>query len=174
MRSLLLQLLSVLCFYGILFSTGNRPAYFVPNSSAIKKVTKIAESQELVVKKEEKKQASTPSKNSSFSVFPKAANLLAMATIKQEKANAIKAPAPKVPAPIERTLQNNATPNPTNQFQIAAETSLREYPEQTADVLKRIGEGEQVEIIENSKKYWWKVNYAGRVGWVKRHLLIRA
>ncbi len=171
MRSLLLQLLSVLCFYGILFSTGNRPAYFVPNSSSVKE---LAKPQDLLVKKEEKKPVSTPSSNATFSVFPKASRLLAMATIQQEKANAIQIPSPKVSTPQEETPLEIATPSKTNQFQIAAETSLREYPEQSADVLKRIGEGEQVEIIENTEKYWWKVNYAGRVGWVKRHLLIRA
>ncbi len=169
MRSLLLQLLSVLCFYGLLFTTGSRPASVSFSSQLNKKATKIAEPKKVAIKKVESIVQIAKPKSSSFTIFPK-----------------VPSQTPKVTniKPVQKIKTSEAVPQKTRlalndsdhtpQFQIAAETSLRKYPEPNADVLKRIGEGERVEIIESTERYWWKVNYAGRVGWVKRHLLIRA
>jgi len=41
-----------------------------------------------------------------------------------------------------------------------------------ATVLKRLAKDDRVQMIDDfSEKYWCKVIYKGKMGWVKKHLL---
>lgn len=56
-------------------------------------------------------------------------------------------------------------------FIISAATSLRKLPNSESQVLKRLTPGDEVSVIDCSNKYWCKVIYDDKVGWVKKHLL---
>lgn len=158
MRSLLLQLFSVACFFGILFTTGERPESFTPFAKSTKAVEEketvaipVVFKEKKVVERVEPPVQLTPEEIST--PIPESQVINAQL-------------APVNPAPVANSSNN--------QFRITAETSLREFPAPEALVLRRIGEGESVEILEKSERFWWKVNYGGKIGWVKRHLLIPA
>lgn len=56
-------------------------------------------------------------------------------------------------------------------FIVSAATSLRKLPNSESQVLKRLAAGDEVSVIDCSNKYWCKVIYDDKVGWVKKHLL---
>jgi uncharacterized protein YgiM (DUF1202 family) len=56
-------------------------------------------------------------------------------------------------------------------YTLTQETSLREGPDSKAKVLARFDAGDQVEVLDDSGKYWWKVLYNGKTGWAKAALL---
>lgn len=50
-------------------------------------------------------------------------------------------------------------------------TSLRESAGSQYKVLKRLQVNDEVEVVQSLEGYWWKVDYKGQTGWVKKHLL---
>lgn len=76
-----------------------------------------------------------------------------------------KIPDPEVTGPQE--IVTAATPT----HSLIQSTSLRAGPDGKAKVLKRFAPGDQVTVLDNSGEWWWKVNFNGREGWVKRRLL---
>lgn len=81
-----------------------------------------------------------------------------------------KAEEPKTPKPEVIGPQEMVTATATNHTLIQA-TSLRARPDGKAKVLKRFALGDQVTVLDNSGEWWWKVNFNGKEGWVKRRLL---
>lgn len=56
-------------------------------------------------------------------------------------------------------------------FSLTQRTSLREEATSQSDVIKRLGVGDQVLVLEETNKFWWKVRLGDRTGWVKAALL---
>ncbi|MCB0550247.1 MAG: tetratricopeptide repeat protein [Phaeodactylibacter sp.] len=56
-------------------------------------------------------------------------------------------------------------------FQVTKATSLRERPTSSSSVLRRLAEGDRLQVIEKTEYYWWKVRDNGRTGYVKAQLL---
>lgn len=83
-----------------------------------------------------------------------------------------------VEPPFPRTISENR-PAPyaapmkarTDYFVVTEKTSLRESPDSQAEVLLRLSVDAKMEVLDSSGKYWWKVQYNGRTGWVKSALL---
>lgn len=50
-------------------------------------------------------------------------------------------------------------------------TSLRSSADSQSAVLKRLRVGDEVEVLETSDKWWYKVSCEGKEGWVKKQLL---
>ena len=75
----------------------------------------------------------------------------------------------KVAKPYNDKKRTPITPN--NAYVITQKTSLREYGDSQAKVLKRLRVDEEVLVIESTGKYWWKVIHENEIGWVKKHLL---
>ena len=59
-------------------------------------------------------------------------------------------------------------------FELTARTSLRSEASSTSIVLERISEGTLMEVLEETNKYWWKVNLNGTEGYVKASYLIES
>lgn len=56
-------------------------------------------------------------------------------------------------------------------YQVTKATSLRERPSSSSAVLRRLAVGDQLQVVEKTEHYWWKVSDNGRVGYVKALLL---
>lgn len=56
-------------------------------------------------------------------------------------------------------------------FSLTDKTSLREEATSKSGVIKRLDIGDQVLVLEETNKYWWKVKLGDRTGWVKAALL---
>ncbi|MCB0641258.1 MAG: SH3 domain-containing protein, partial [Phaeodactylibacter sp.] len=50
---------------------------------------------------------------------------------------------------------------------LTGETSLRQDATHKSSVLTRLYIGNEVELLEKTNQFWWKVRYQGMVGWVK-------
>ncbi len=59
-------------------------------------------------------------------------------------------------------------------YQVTQETSLRTQATASSKVLKRLGAGTRLTVTEKTGKFWWKVEYNGRTGYVKALLLEKA
>lgn len=80
------------------------------------------------------------------------------------------------PRTIEVAEHRTATPvkksNPaSNIYQVTQATSLREGSHHTTNVLLRFNPGDQVEVLEKTDHWWWKVQYNGKIGYAKAALL---
>lgn len=77
----------------------------------------------------------------------------------------------------EKHNQQRILATPTNNtatstvYVVTQATSLREYGQAQARVLKRLKEGDEVIVLDTRGKYWWQVSLNGRRGWAKKHLL---
>lgn len=58
-------------------------------------------------------------------------------------------------------------------YSITTKTSLRALPTASSKVLKRLKVGTEVQVIEKVNKYWNKVIYKGKEGYVKTLLLVK-
>jgi SH3-like domain-containing protein len=56
-------------------------------------------------------------------------------------------------------------------FYLTQETSLRTQPNSQSSVLLRFAPNDKVEVLEETNRFWWKVQIGGEVGFVKAHLL---
>lgn len=56
-------------------------------------------------------------------------------------------------------------------FILKEATSLRKEPTHTSPVLLRFETGDQVELLEKTDEFWWKVRYKGKTGFAKAALL---
>jgi hypothetical protein len=56
-------------------------------------------------------------------------------------------------------------------YTIAADTNLHEGPVYTSDVLERLQNGDRVEVVKKTGRWWWKVRFGGTVGFVKTEFL---
>lgn len=56
-------------------------------------------------------------------------------------------------------------------FLLTQKTSLREEATSGSSVMKRLDVGEQVLLVEETNKFWWKVKFGERIGFVKAALL---
>lgn len=54
---------------------------------------------------------------------------------------------------------------------ITQNTSLRLKPDSSSKVIRRMRVNEKIKVIEKTNKYWWKVNFNGKIGYVKKLLL---
>lgn len=50
-------------------------------------------------------------------------------------------------------------------------TSFRKGPDSKTGVMLRFKAGDEVTVLDDSGKWWWKVSFQGKEGWVKRQLL---
>lgn len=57
-------------------------------------------------------------------------------------------------------------------FEIIQRTSLRSEPDAQARVMKRLGEGTTLILLEKTDKYWWKMKLGDQVGYVKQRLMV--
>ena len=69
-----------------------------------------------------------------------------------------------MPSPEEETV--------VMAYELTAVTSMRSEPTSQSTVLQRLSEGTLIEVLEETNKYWWKVNLDGQVGYVKAAYLI--
>jgi len=66
-------------------------------------------------------------------------------------------------------------PEPDNTlFALTEATSLREGPTHKTEVILRFRPGDQVELLEKHDRWWWRVRFEGRSGYVKAFLLVPA
>ncbi len=56
-------------------------------------------------------------------------------------------------------------------YEITLETSLRESPASKSKVIIRLKEGIEVSVLEKTNRYWWMVDYDGKIGYCKAALL---
>ena len=56
-------------------------------------------------------------------------------------------------------------------FTLTAKTSLRLGPSASERVLLRFAEGDRVDLISKTNVFWWRVQFKGKVGFVKAALL---
>ncbi len=56
-------------------------------------------------------------------------------------------------------------------YQITEETSLRIKASFSTKILKRLSVGSKVLLLEKTSRYWWMVDYNGKIGYVKALLL---
>lgn len=96
---------------------------------------------------------------------------------KEANAEVSTEPTKLVHAKVEKNTPNH-TPNPKSpkaaplgDYQVTLETSLRAAPDHRSKVLTRLPVGGQVQFLERTDKYWWKVQYEGKTGWAKCALL---
>ena len=61
-----------------------------------------------------------------------------------------------------------------SKFKITTKTSLRQRPTSSSKVMKRLEVGTKVQVVEQVSKYWCKVIYKGKTGYVKALLLVEA
>lgn len=69
--------------------------------------------------------------------------------------------------PVGRDRVAGARPR----YSLSGATSLRTDPDSQAKVILRFENGDQVTVLDDSGEWWWKVNFNGTIGWVKRRLL---
>lgn len=58
-----------------------------------------------------------------------------------------------------------------NHYILTDETSLREGASSKTRVLLRFKPGDNVDVIDSSDNWWWKVKFKDKIGWVKKALL---
>lgn len=58
-------------------------------------------------------------------------------------------------------------------YYMTESTSLRVGPHHTTDVILRLRPGYEVEVLEQTGRWWWKVRYQDRVGYAKSFLMER-
>jgi len=59
------------------------------------------------------------------------------------------------------------------QYRVTKATSLRVQPDSQSRVILRLQPDYRLEVLDDSRKWWWKVRYQGRTGWAKAALLDR-
>lgn len=64
-----------------------------------------------------------------------------------------------------------AATNVEGTFEIIQRTSLRSEPDAQARVMKRLAVGTNLELLEKTDKWWWKMKLGDQVGYVKQRLL---
>jgi len=97
-----------------------------------------------------------------------------IATPREEKTSKIETPEePRRESPEEHSpIPYRAEPAPGyGTYQLTAATSFRKGPHHTHRVFLRFAPGDQVEVLEKTDKWWWKVRFRGQVGYVKAQLL---
>lgn len=52
-------------------------------------------------------------------------------------------------------------------FYVFESTSFREEATHRSGIILRFAPGNQVELLERTNQYWWKVRFKGKIGWVK-------
>lgn len=60
---------------------------------------------------------------------------------------------------------------PVGYYRVTEATSLRQSATHKSTVMLRFQPGDEVEVLEKSDVYWWKVRYFGKTGYVKSFLL---
>ncbi len=79
-----------------------------------------------------------------------------------------------------KSIPKKTAPSPASQsthltevvYILKDKTSLRQLANSKATVLKRLAKNDKVQMVDGStEKYWCKVIYKGKMGWVKKHLL---
>lgn len=68
------------------------------------------------------------------------------------------------------TIANSAQKASGN-YQLTQATSLREGSHHTTGVILRFSAGDEVEVLEKTDRWWWKVRFNGQVGYAKSALL---
>ncbi|MFN7117570.1 MAG: tetratricopeptide repeat protein [Saprospiraceae bacterium] len=59
----------------------------------------------------------------------------------------------------------------STKFILKEATGMREGPTHTSRTLLRFEAGSQVELVEKTDEFWWKVRYKGKVGYAKAAML---
>lgn len=74
--------------------------------------------------------------------------------------------------PVETT---EASPSPSEKilprFMLSKSTSLRKEATHESSVILRLRTGDQVEVLERTNQFWWKVRFRQQVGFAKASLL---
>ncbi len=65
----------------------------------------------------------------------------------------------------------NSVNTASRNYQLTQATSLREGSHHTTGVILRFNAGDEVEVIEKTDRWWWKVSYKGQIGYAKAALL---
>lgn len=74
-------------------------------------------------------------------------------------------------AAAEAEQKKKITPSNFGTYKLSKKTSLRADATSSSKVLKRLETSSNVIVLEKTSKYWWKVNYNGKIGYVKALLL---
>lgn len=85
-------------------------------------------------------------------------------------------PEPEVTTPVEPAVtevaEETTTPAATApEFTVTQRTSLRTEAASSSSVQLRLPEFATVKVLEETNQYWWKVDYKGKEGYVKKALL---
>jgi|GEM_PF-2338277 len=91
--------------------------------------------------------------------------------------------APPQPAPQQTAPPTTPTTEPSRPvappgaqpdlgaYRLTGSTSLRIGPHHTTNVILRLRQGDEVRVLEQSDRWWWKVRFQNRVGYVKSQML---
>ena len=77
---------------------------------------------------------------------------------------------PKVLQEIEEPVFEEEEEVPvmsTNAYELTSRTSLRSEATSSSAVIERVAVGTVMEVIEETNKYWWRVNINGQEGYIK-------
>lgn len=80
------------------------------------------------------------------------------------------------PIALERPADKGVNPKGNgdiirSSFSLIQRTSLRNAPNSTSTVLKRVAVGTEMKLLEKTNNQWWKVSLEGQSGWIKAALL---
>ncbi len=75
------------------------------------------------------------------------------------------------PATEVKATETSIPSLPVGYYRLTQETSLRRGATHESAILLRFQPGDEVEVLEKSEKFWWKVRFQGKTGYVKSFLL---
>lgn len=69
-------------------------------------------------------------------------------------------------APV-RNYSSSSESGTGSYYFLIEKTSLRAEPSSSSAVISRFAAGDEVELVDKTNKYWWKVIFGGNIGYVK-------
>lgn len=81
---------------------------------------------------------------------------------------------PQTPVASPKAIPPATEPKLPIYCTLTAATVIRRGPVYTSDEIAPLRAGDQVEVIKKTGKWWWKVRFNGKIGFVKAQLLERA
>jgi len=79
----------------------------------------------------------------------------------------------KEPARSESSSSEETRPSASEELvvlgtlQVSESTSFRKEATHLSDVILRFTYGDAVALLEKTNRYWWKVQFKGKIGWIK-------
>ncbi|MCB0706509.1 MAG: SH3 domain-containing protein [Saprospiraceae bacterium] len=83
-------------------------------------------------------------------------------------------PAPEKAVAAEQTESENPEEplNSLGTYRLSESTGMHSGPNQESENITRLRTGFEVELLERTNKYWWKIRYKGNVGYAKAAKLV--